>query len=145
MDERKYRVAVVGGPGTWGRHYLGTFAQLPRCHVVLLVDRARDGRQDLADRFQVPAVFDEAGELLARQVPDIVSVILPVAYSAGVVLQSAEAGVQVVSFEKPIAARLSHTDALIGPLPGHHPGLRHRPRAPISPHRLGSGPAISAP
>ena len=113
MAERKYRVAVVGGAGTWGRYYLRTFAQHPRCQVIALVDRARDRRQAFADRYAVPAVFDDVGELLAREIPDIVSVILPVAYTAGVVLQCAEAGVKVVSCEKPIAAQLSQADELV--------------------------------
>ncbi len=103
----------MGGAGTWGRYYLRTFAQHPRCEVIALVDRARDRRQAFADRYGVPAVFDDVEELLAREVPDIVSVILPVAYTAGVVLKCAEAGVKVVSCEKPIAAQLSQADALI--------------------------------
>jgi len=119
ISERKHRVAVVGGAGTWGRHYLRTFAQHPRCEMVAPGDRARDRRPDFADRDQVPAVFDDVGELLARQVPDIVSVILPVAYTAGVVLQCAEAGVKVVSCEKPIAAQLSQADRSLRLLP--HP------------------------
>ncbi|MBI2503217.1 MAG: Gfo/Idh/MocA family oxidoreductase [Candidatus Latescibacteria bacterium] len=106
-------MAVVGGAGTWGRHYLRTYAQHPRCQVIALVDRARDRRQAFADHYGVPAVFDNVEELLEREVPDIVSAILPVAYTAGVVLSCAEAGVKVVSCEKPIAAQLSQADELV--------------------------------
>ena len=44
MPARKYRVAVVGGAGTWGRHYLHAYAEHPDCEIVALVDRTRDRR-----------------------------------------------------------------------------------------------------
>lgn len=113
MPSRKYRVAVVGGAGTWGRHYLRTYANHPRCQVIALVDRARDRRQAFADRYNVPQVFDTVEELLAREIPDIVSVILPVAHTYGAVIACARAGVRVVSCEKPIAAELARADEIV--------------------------------
>ena len=113
MAEKKYRVAVVGGAGTWGRHYLRTYAEHPRCQVIALVDRAKDRRQAFADRYGIPQVFDTVEELLERDLPDIVSVILPVAHTYGAVIACARAGVRVVSCEKPIAAELSKADEIV--------------------------------
>jgi len=48
-----------------------------------------------------------------REVPDIVSLILPAAYTYGAVIACAEAGVRVVSCEKPIAAELSKADEMV--------------------------------
>ena len=113
MPEKKYRVAVVGGAGTWGRFYVRAFAEHPDCEIVALVDRARDRRQAFADRYGVKAVYDTVDELLARDVPDIVSAILPVAYTHDAVIACAEAGVRVVSCEKPIAVELARADEMV--------------------------------
>ena len=43
MAEKKYRVGVVGGAGTWGRHYLRAFAERGDCEVVLVDFRERFG------------------------------------------------------------------------------------------------------
>ena len=37
-SERKYRVAVAGGAGAWGRRYLRAFANHPDCEIVGLAD-----------------------------------------------------------------------------------------------------------
>ena len=110
---KKYRVAVVGGAGTWGSRYLHAYANHPACEIVALVDRAKDRRQTFADRYGVEVVFDSLDELLAREVPDIVSAILPTSHNPDVVIACAEAGVKVVSCEKPIAVELSQADAMV--------------------------------
>ena len=109
----RYRVAVVGGAGAWGRRYLEAYAGHPDCEIVALVDQARDRRQEFADHYGIDAVFDSVENLLAREVPDIVSAILPVAYTHDAVIACAEAGVRVVSCEKPIAAELARGDAMV--------------------------------
>ncbi|MEW6749379.1 MAG: Gfo/Idh/MocA family oxidoreductase [Candidatus Latescibacterota bacterium] len=113
MADRKYRVAVVGGAGTWGRHYLRTYVEHPQCQVVGLVDRAQERRQRFAARYGVAATYDTVEELLAVTVPDIVSAVVPVSQNYPVVRACAEAGVRVVSCEKPISAVLSEADAMV--------------------------------
>jgi len=110
---RKYRAAVVGGAGTWGRHYLAAYADHPSCELVALVDRARDRRQVFADHFGIRATYDTVEDLLRREVPDIVSIVLPVAYSGPAVIACAEAGVKAISCEKPIAASLHQADEMV--------------------------------
>jgi predicted dehydrogenase len=110
---KKYRVAVVGGAGTWGRHYLRAYALHPDCEIVGLVDLARERRQLFADHFGITKLYDTMDELLAERVPDIVSIILPVAYSSHAVIACAEAGVRVVSCEKPIAVSLREADEMV--------------------------------
>ena len=113
MADKKYRVAVVGGAGTWGRYYLRAYANHPDCEIIALVDRARDRRQDFADRYGIKVVYDTVDGLLAKEIPDIVSAILPVGNAAEVVIACAEAGVKVVSCEKPIAAELAQADEMV--------------------------------
>ena len=113
MDNKKYRVAVVGGAGTWGRYYLHAYAEHPDCEIIALVDRARDRRQTFADRYGIKTVYNTIDELLAREVPDIVSAIVPVAHNFPTVVACAEEGVRVVSCEKPIAATLDEADSMV--------------------------------
>jgi hypothetical protein len=109
----KYRVAVVGGAGTWGRYYMRAYAENPNCEIIALVDQAKDRRQAFADRYGAQAVFDTVEELLASEVPDIVSAIVPVGQNRPMVLACAEAGVRVVSCEKPLAVQLSDADEMV--------------------------------
>ena len=109
----KYRVAVVGGAGTWGRKYLRAYANHPACEIVALVDRAKDRRDVFADRYGIEAVFDTLEDLLDREIPDIVSVILPTSHNPDAVIACAEAGIKVVSCEKPIAVELSQADEMV--------------------------------
>jgi len=111
--DRTYRVAVVGGAGMWGRHYLRTFAEHSNCQVVGLVDRARERREEFAALYKVPATYDTVEELLGDTVPDIVSASVPVGQNYPVVKALAEAGVRVVSCEKPIGAELAEVDAMV--------------------------------
>ena len=111
--QKTYKVAVVGGAGMWGRHYLRAYADHPRAEVVGLVDRAVERLDEFAERFGVGAVFGEVEELLRREVPDIVSVVLPVGISPRVVEACAEAGVRAISCEKPMAVRLEEADRMV--------------------------------
>ena len=113
MPTKKYRVAVVGGAGTWGRFYLRAYANHPDCEIVALVDRAQDRRDAFADRYGVKTVLDTVDELFAKEVPDIVSIILPVGHNPETVIACAEAGVKAVSCEKPIAVELSQADEMV--------------------------------
>ena len=109
----RYRVAVVGGAGTWGRYYMRAYAEHPDCEIIALVDQAKDRRQAFAERYGAQEVYDSVEQLLERAVPDIVSAIVPVGQNRPVVLACAEAGVRVVSCEKPLAVQLSHADEMV--------------------------------
>ena len=113
MATKKYRVAVVGGAGTWGRFYLRAYAQHPDCEIVALVDQARERRQEFSARYGIDLVLDTVEELLDREVPDIVSAVVPVSQNYPTVVACAEAGVRVVSCEKPISAELAEADAMV--------------------------------
>ena len=106
MSERK-RVALVGGAGSWGRHYTRAYAAHPDCEIVALVEKAKARGERFAAHYGIDRVFASVEELLLEEVPDIVSAILPVKYIHEVVTACAEAGVKVVSCEKPIDYQLS--------------------------------------
>ena len=109
----KYKVAIVGGAGTWGRYYTRAYAKHPECEIVGLVDRSKDRRDDIAKRYGIKCVFDELGDLLSVDVPDIVSAIVPVSQNYSCVTACASAGVRVVSCEKPISSELQEADEMV--------------------------------
>ena len=113
MPCKKYRVAVVGAAGTWGRKYLKAYANHPDCEIVGVADRAKDRRQDFADLYGIKLVVDDIHEILEREVPDIVSAIVPVAHNGDIATACADAGVRVVSVEKPFAANLADADRVV--------------------------------
>ena len=110
MSKAKCRVAIAGGAGTWGRFYTQAYNAHPEVEVVALVDRAVDRGRTFAAHFGIQQVFSSIDELLAHEIPDIVSAILPVAYTHDTVIACAEAGVKVVSCEKPIDYQLARAD-----------------------------------
>ena len=111
--EKKYRVALVGGAGSWGRNYTRAYAAHPECEIVALVERAEERGRAFAAHYEIPAVYTRIEDLLADEVPDIVSAILPVAHTHDVVIAAAEAGVKVVSCEKPIDYELARADETV--------------------------------
>ena len=110
---KKYRVAVVGGAGTWGRYYLRTYAEHPNCEIIGMVDRIPERRQIFAAHYGVARTYDAVENLLAEEVPDIVSAVVPVSQNFPVVKACATAGVRVVSCEKPLAASLTEADEIV--------------------------------
>ncbi len=110
---KRMRVAIVGGVGIWGRYYLRAYHLHPECEIVALVDTARERRQEFAVRYGISRVYDRVEDLLADEVPDIVAASVPVKANAPIVHASIDAGVKVVSCEKPIAANLAEADRMV--------------------------------
>ena len=113
MSKGKYRVAIVGGAGSWGRNYTRAYAEHPDCEIAALVERAEDRGRAFATHYGIPMVYSDIAQLLADEVPDIVSAILPVAHTHDVVMACADAGVKVVSCEKPIDFELARADETV--------------------------------
>ncbi len=110
---KKYRVAVVGGAGNWGARYVRAYSAHSRCEIVALVDTNRQRRREFADHYNIKREYDTIGELLADDIPDIVSASVPVGVAHDVVVACAEAGVRVISCEKPISDELSKADRMV--------------------------------
>lgn len=73
----------------------------------------RSAAGSFAAHYGIETVYGSVEELLAREVPDVVSAILPVAHTHDVVIACAEAGVKVVSCEKPIDYDLARADETV--------------------------------
>ena len=111
--ERTYKTAVVGAAGYWGSYYTKAFASHPACNLYAIADTAKDRRRMFAERYDIPSVFDTTEDMLRSGPPDICTISLPVSESYKAVLACAEAGVPVITCEKPIAESLAKADHMI--------------------------------
>jgi len=104
----RQRVGVVG-VGHVGRHHARILAQVPDVDLVSVVDIDR-GRADQAASETGSRAGVDAMELLGNV--DAVTVAVPTAVHARVVIPFLEAGIPVL-VEKPIAASVAEADAMI--------------------------------
>ena len=111
MTERRYRVAVVGGTGMWGQRYLAE--AVGRDDVDPILVDTSDRLDQFAAHYGVTEVYNSLGALLDQEVPDVVCNIVPVAVAPDLVVKCAEAGVRVISCEKPIAVELATADRMV--------------------------------
>ena len=107
------KVAIVGGAGAWGQHYVNAYANHPRCTIVGFVDTAIARRQALAEYYGIKQQYDSVDELLGDTVPDIVSISVPTSLNPEIVLACCAAGVRTISCEKPMATSLGEIDRII--------------------------------
>lgn len=110
-DGRRYRVAIVGGAGMWGRNYLRAAVEHEAVDPILVDTSPR--RHEFAAHHGLREVYATLDELLGAQIPDVVCCILPVAAAPDAVVRCAEAGVRVISCEKPIAVELATADRMV--------------------------------
>jgi len=109
-----YRVAVVGtgadpeersreGYAVAYRH-AGGYRRLESCRLVACADIVPENAEAFADRFDVDGVYEDHETMLEAAEPDIVSVCVPPAAHADLVVDCAEApSVEAVHCEKPMA------------------------------------------
>jgi predicted dehydrogenase len=109
-----YRVAIVGtgaNPETRGRdgyamayrHAKG-YERLESCSLVACADIVRENAEAFAEHHDIEEVYEDHEEMLAAVEPDIVSVCVPPAIHAELVIDCARApGVEAVHCEKPMA------------------------------------------
>ncbi|MBT3271630.1 MAG: Gfo/Idh/MocA family oxidoreductase, partial [Spirochaetales bacterium] len=112
-EHQACRVAVVGAAGYWGSYYTKTYAQHPDCELYAIADTAEERRSEFAGMYGIPTVYSSVDELLQDGVPDICTISLPVSASHDAVLACAEAGVPIITCEKPISESLEKADEMV--------------------------------
>ncbi len=99
------RFAILG-TGFWSRYQLAGWRELPGVECVALFNRTRQKAEALAKEFGVPAVYDDAGQLLLREQLDFVDIITDVGTHAQFVALAAQHAVPVIC-QKPMAPDLA--------------------------------------
>ena len=112
MDEKKYRVAVIGC-GYMGQQYVDAYQTYPDTEVVAIAELNPDRRRAVGERYGVATRFADAEALLKDVVPDIAAIITPTKYYKEIVLACVDKGIKAISTDKPIGAVLSDVDEMI--------------------------------
>lgn len=105
------RFAVIG-TGYWSRYQLAAWRELPGVRCVAAYNRTRSRAEALARELGIPAVYDDAGELLARERPDFVDVITGVETHRRFVEMAAAHRTPVIC-QKPLAPTLADAEAML--------------------------------
>jgi predicted dehydrogenase len=105
------RFAILG-TGYWARYQLAAWGELPGVRCVALYNRTRAKAANLAREFGVPAVFDDAEELMRRERPDFVDIITDVDTHRRFVELAAAHRISAIC-QKPLAPTLADARAML--------------------------------
>ena len=106
--------AALVGCGRMGRRHAEAIAGLP-ARLVAVADPVEAAcKALLADRDQAlaPVLFSNLGQLLERQIPDLLLIATTADAHASQALQAIEAGVGLILLEKPVVTSLRESDGL---------------------------------
>ena len=110
-QDKMYRVGLIGC-GRKGHGHARGYEGNPRTEIVAAADPDGSNLEIFLDRFPVQG-YGDYHELLARDDIDIAAPILPVQPNPQVVIDCARAGVRAIYCEKPMAASLEESDAMV--------------------------------
>jgi predicted dehydrogenase len=108
---KELRFAIFG-TGFWSRYQLAAWRELNGARCVALYNRTRSKAEALADEFSVPAVYDDAEELIERERPDFVDIITGVETHARFIELAAKHDVAVIC-QKPMAPTLAEAEKMV--------------------------------
>ena len=103
--------AAVIGVGSMGRNHARLYAELPNVDFVAVSDTNEEIAQNIARKYRVQA-YSNYEELLEKEKPDAVSVVVPTAMHKEVASKVMQGGAHVL-IEKPIASTVADGQALI--------------------------------
>jgi predicted dehydrogenase len=116
MESPPLRVAILGCGQVSADHLVG-WSRCRGARVVAACDAQRDRAQARADRFGIPAVYDDPVAMFERERPDAVDIITPRETHAGMVRLAARHGIHALC-EKPLCPTLDEARTLIAEVGG---------------------------
>jgi predicted dehydrogenase len=99
------------GTGFWAGYQMAAWNELPGARCVALYNRTRQKAAALAEKFAVPAVYDDLEELFEREQLDFVDIVTAVEMHAPFTRMAAERGIPVIC-QKPLAASLAEAEEM---------------------------------
>ncbi|WP_106829952.1 Gfo/Idh/MocA family protein [Parabacteroides pacaensis] len=100
MDELHFAVL---GTGFWSQFQIGAWSEIAGVNLVALYNRTKSKAETLAQRFHVPAVYDDVEELFAKEKLDFVDIITDVDTHKKFVEAAVNAGIKHIICQKPMA------------------------------------------
>jgi predicted dehydrogenase len=109
----RLRVALVGAGFIASNRHLPAWRSLGgKAEIVAVSDLNRGLARAAADRFGVARIYADAGEMFARERPDVVDICAPPAVHAKLAALATDHGCHVL-VEKPMALTLADCDAIV--------------------------------
>ena len=105
------RFAIIG-TGYWARYQLAAWREIPGARCIALCNRTRAKADALAREFGVPAVYEDAEQLLQREKPDFVDIITDVDTHSRFVHLAAAYKTPVIC-QKPLAPSIAEAEKMI--------------------------------
>src|SRR5262245_40147300 len=102
---------AIFGAGFWAQYQLAAWQEVKGADCVAVYNRTRAKAEALARRFGVPAVYDDAEELPAREKLDFIDIITDVQTHSRFVCLAAQHGVAVIC-QKPMAPTLREAEKM---------------------------------
>ncbi|MGL4631859.1 MAG: Gfo/Idh/MocA family protein [Leadbetterella sp.] len=99
---KNLRCAVIG-TGFWANYQIPAWKELPGVEIVALFNRTKSKAEVLAQKFNIPSVYDDIDVLLAKEELDFVDIITDVDTHPIFVEKAAKKGIHVIC-QKPMAA-----------------------------------------
>lgn len=99
MTTKKF---AIFGCGFWSQFQIGAWKEIEGAECVALFNRTKSKAEELAKRFGVPRVYDDAEELLKNEKIDFIDIITDVDTHEKFTLLGAKYGVDVIC-QKPLA------------------------------------------
>ena len=96
------RIAIVG-TGFWANYQIPAWQELEGVEIVAVYNRTCAKAEEIARKFNIPAVYDSLEALLSREVVDCIDIITDVDTHPLFVTMAAEKGVNVIC-QKPMAS-----------------------------------------
>ena len=108
----KVRVGVVGAGFIANSAHLPSYVELDRAELVAVCDIIPERAQAAAARYNIPYVFIDYREMLAKADLDVVSVCTPNGTHAQITIDALAAGCNVLC-EKPMATTVADAEAML--------------------------------
>ena len=108
---KELRFAIIG-TGFWARYQLAAWREIPGARCIALCNRTRTKADALAREFGVPAVYEDAEELLGREKPDFVDIITDADTHSRFVRLAAACKTPVIC-QKPLAPCIAEAEKMI--------------------------------
>jgi predicted dehydrogenase len=103
---------AIIGTGFWSQFQLAAWQELDGARCVAVYNRTRRKAEELAARFDVPAVYDDPEALLSRESLDFVDIITSVETHAPLVELAARRGIAAVC-QKPLATSYEEAQRMV--------------------------------
>lgn len=100
------------GAGFWARYQLAAWQELSGAQCIAICDPAREKAEALAQERNVPAIYTDPEELIAREKPDFLDLVTPPETHAALTLLAAAHKTPVIC-QKPMATSLAEAEQMV--------------------------------